>query len=85
MFNSKFTCGDPAVLPYVIIYSRKSDTVVHNVRLPRARQVLGVYASRLITLTIGIWCTVRGTGRCIPLSPYDKFVKYAPLLREEIG
>ncbi|GBO24477.1 hypothetical protein AVEN_81437-1 [Araneus ventricosus] len=50
-FNSNFTCGDPSILPYELIHSRNSDTVGHNVRLPRAWQVLGVYASRLTTAT----------------------------------
>ncbi|GBM22293.1 hypothetical protein AVEN_144664-1 [Araneus ventricosus] len=44
-FNSNFTCGDPPILPYELIH-----TVGHNLRLPRAWQVLDVYASRLITL-----------------------------------
>ncbi|GBM91479.1 hypothetical protein AVEN_237628-1 [Araneus ventricosus] len=35
--------------------------------------------------TTGIWCTVRYTALRAPLSSCDKFVKYAPLLREEIG
>ncbi|GBM68295.1 hypothetical protein AVEN_126833-1 [Araneus ventricosus] len=50
-FNSNFTCGDPTILPYELIHSRNRGSVGHNVRLPRARQVLEVYASRLITLT----------------------------------
>ncbi|GBM97979.1 hypothetical protein AVEN_166964-1 [Araneus ventricosus] len=50
-FNSNFTCGDPMILPYELIHSRNRGTVGHNVRLPRAWQVLDVYASRLITLT----------------------------------
>ncbi|GBM71447.1 hypothetical protein AVEN_127410-1 [Araneus ventricosus] len=50
-FNSNFTCDDPAILPYDLIHSRNRGTVGHNVRLPRAWQVLDVYASRLITLT----------------------------------
>ncbi|GBO04964.1 hypothetical protein AVEN_169708-1 [Araneus ventricosus] len=49
--NSNFTCGDPTILPYELIHSRNRGTVSHNVRLPRAWQVLDVYASRLITLT----------------------------------
>ncbi|GBM44987.1 hypothetical protein AVEN_225737-1 [Araneus ventricosus] len=84
-FNNNITCGDPTILPYELIHKRNRGTIVHDVRLPRARQVLGVYASRLITLTTGIWCTVRDTGVGIPLSPYDKFVKHPPLLREEIA
>ncbi|GBM20283.1 hypothetical protein AVEN_94560-1 [Araneus ventricosus] len=35
--------------------------------------------------TTGIWCTVRDTALRTPLSSCDKFVKHAPLLREEIG
>ncbi|GBN67670.1 hypothetical protein AVEN_81124-1 [Araneus ventricosus] len=50
-FNSNFTCGDPTILLYELIHNRNRGTVGHNVRLPRAWQVLGVYASRLITLT----------------------------------
>ncbi|GBN53260.1 hypothetical protein AVEN_77876-1 [Araneus ventricosus] len=50
-FNSNFTCGDLTILTYELIHSRNSGTVGHNVRLPRAWQVLDVYASRLITLT----------------------------------
>ncbi|GBN48371.1 hypothetical protein AVEN_150673-1 [Araneus ventricosus] len=50
-FNSNFTCGDPTILPYEFIHSRNRGTVGHNVCLPRAWQVLDVYASRLITLT----------------------------------
>ncbi|GBO38602.1 hypothetical protein AVEN_24270-1 [Araneus ventricosus] len=50
-FNSNFTCGDPAILPYELVHSRDRGTVGHNVRLPRAWQVLDVYASRLIMLT----------------------------------
>ncbi|GBL91907.1 hypothetical protein AVEN_172812-1 [Araneus ventricosus] len=90
--NSNFTCGDPTILPYERIHSRNRGTVGHNVRLPRAWQVFDVYASRLITLTgiwciytTGIWCTVRDTAFRTSLSSYDKFVKHAPLLREEIG
>ncbi|GBO12877.1 hypothetical protein AVEN_196542-1 [Araneus ventricosus] len=49
--NSNFTCGDPTILSYELIYSRNRGTVGHNVRLPRVWQVLDVYASRLITLT----------------------------------
>ncbi|GBM99752.1 hypothetical protein AVEN_268023-1 [Araneus ventricosus] len=48
-FNSNFTYGDPTILPYELIHSRKRDTVGHNVCLPRAWQVLDVYAPRLIT------------------------------------
>ncbi|GBL95844.1 hypothetical protein AVEN_227098-1 [Araneus ventricosus] len=51
-FNSNFTCGDPAILPYELIHSRNRGTVGHNVRLPRAWRVLDVYASRLRTLTL---------------------------------
>ncbi|GBO15446.1 hypothetical protein AVEN_147262-1 [Araneus ventricosus] len=50
-FNSNFKCVVPTILPYELIYSRNRGTVGHNVRLPRARQVFDVYASRLITLT----------------------------------
>ena len=50
-FNSDFTCGYPTILPYEPIYSRNRCTVDHNVLLPRAWQVLDVYASGLITLT----------------------------------
>ncbi|GBN40767.1 hypothetical protein AVEN_182374-1 [Araneus ventricosus] len=49
--NSNFTCGDQTILPYELIHRRNRVTVDHNVRLPRAWQVLDVYASRLITLT----------------------------------
>ncbi|GBM73505.1 hypothetical protein AVEN_205864-1 [Araneus ventricosus] len=51
LFNSNFTYGDTTILPYEIIQSRNCGTVDHNVRLPRAWQVLDVYASRLIKLT----------------------------------
>ncbi|GBN30913.1 hypothetical protein AVEN_152139-1 [Araneus ventricosus] len=44
-FNSNFTCGDPMILPYEPIQSRNRGTVGHNVRLPRAWQVLDVYTS----------------------------------------
>ncbi|GBN30606.1 hypothetical protein AVEN_162488-1 [Araneus ventricosus] len=50
-FDSNFTCGDPTIFSYELIHSRNRGTVGHNVRLPRAWQVLDVYASRLITLT----------------------------------
>ncbi|GBL88398.1 hypothetical protein AVEN_103047-1 [Araneus ventricosus] len=50
-FNNNFTCGDPTILPYELIHSRHRGTVGHNMRLPRAWQVLDVYASRLIALT----------------------------------
>ncbi|GBL77109.1 hypothetical protein AVEN_12751-1 [Araneus ventricosus] len=50
-FNSNFTCGDPTILPYELIHSRNRGTVGHNVRLPRAWQVLDVYSSRLTMLT----------------------------------
>ncbi|GBN85200.1 hypothetical protein AVEN_181959-1 [Araneus ventricosus] len=50
-FNTSFKCGDPTILPYELIHSRNRGTVGHNVRLPRARQVLDVYVSRIITLT----------------------------------
>ncbi|GBO32337.1 hypothetical protein AVEN_82284-1, partial [Araneus ventricosus] len=49
--QQQITCGDPTILPYELIHSRNRFTVVHNVRLSRAWQVLDVYASRLITLT----------------------------------
>ncbi|GBM46981.1 hypothetical protein AVEN_217284-1 [Araneus ventricosus] len=51
-FNSNFACGDPTILPYELIHSQSRGTVGHNVRLPRAWEVLDVYASRLITLTL---------------------------------
>ncbi|GBM78051.1 hypothetical protein AVEN_44581-1 [Araneus ventricosus] len=50
-FNSNFTCGYPTILPYELIHSRNRGTVGHNVRLPRACQVLDVDASHLITMT----------------------------------
>ncbi|GBO08184.1 hypothetical protein AVEN_74165-1 [Araneus ventricosus] len=50
-FNSNFTCGNPTILPYEVIHSRSRGTVGHNVRLPKAWQVLDVYTSRLIMLT----------------------------------
>ncbi|GBM79455.1 hypothetical protein AVEN_96313-1 [Araneus ventricosus] len=46
-FNNNFTCGEP----YELIH-RNRGTVGHNALLPRAWQVLDVYASRLITLTL---------------------------------
>ncbi|GBM10538.1 hypothetical protein AVEN_109331-1 [Araneus ventricosus] len=49
--NSNLTCSDPTILPYELIHSRNRCTVGHNVRLPRAWEVLDVYASRLITLS----------------------------------
>ncbi|GBN00103.1 hypothetical protein AVEN_145566-1 [Araneus ventricosus] len=49
--NSNFTCGYPTTLVYELIHSGNRCIVGHNVRLPRAWQVLDVYASRLITLT----------------------------------
>ncbi|GBO29815.1 hypothetical protein AVEN_192467-1 [Araneus ventricosus] len=50
-FYSNFTCGNLTILPYELIHSRNRGTVGHKVRLPRALQVLDVYASRLTTLT----------------------------------
>ncbi|GBN30221.1 hypothetical protein AVEN_180786-1, partial [Araneus ventricosus] len=50
-FNSNFMCGDPTILPYELIHNRNRGAVGHNGRLPRAWQVLDVYASRLITLS----------------------------------
>ncbi|GBN92565.1 hypothetical protein AVEN_162667-1 [Araneus ventricosus] len=50
-FNSIFTLGDPTILPYELIHSPIRGISGHNVRLPRAWQVLDVYASCLITLT----------------------------------
>ncbi|GBN10947.1 hypothetical protein AVEN_147280-1 [Araneus ventricosus] len=47
-FNSNFTCSDLKILPYELIHSRNRG---HKVHLPRAWQVLYVYAPRLITLT----------------------------------
>ncbi|GBN42011.1 hypothetical protein AVEN_87617-1 [Araneus ventricosus] len=55
-FNSHFTSGDPTILPYKLIHSRKCCTVGCNERLPRAWQILDVYSSRLITLTYGAAC-----------------------------
>ncbi|GBM83618.1 hypothetical protein AVEN_260295-1 [Araneus ventricosus] len=72
--NTNFTCGDPMILLYELIHSRNRGTVGHNVLLPRARQVLDVYPPHNPDTT-GIW---------LPLSSYDKFVKYSTLLREEI-
>ncbi|GBN62110.1 hypothetical protein AVEN_201463-1 [Araneus ventricosus] len=46
-FNSNFTCGET----YEFIHSRTRGTEGHNVRLPRAWQVLDFHASSLITLT----------------------------------
>ncbi|GBM07332.1 hypothetical protein AVEN_187877-1 [Araneus ventricosus] len=51
-FNSNFTCGDQMILLYELICSRNRGTFGHNVRLPRSWQVLDVYASHLITLTL---------------------------------
>ncbi|GBM47294.1 hypothetical protein AVEN_123489-1, partial [Araneus ventricosus] len=52
-FSSKFTCGDPTILPYELVHSRNVCTHIgHNVRLPRVWKVLDVYASFLITLTL---------------------------------
>ncbi|GBM06770.1 hypothetical protein AVEN_63009-1 [Araneus ventricosus] len=42
---------DPTILQHELIDSRSRGTVGHNVRLPRAWQVIDVYASGLITLT----------------------------------
>ncbi|GBL78845.1 hypothetical protein AVEN_48838-1 [Araneus ventricosus] len=50
-FNSNFTCGDPTILPYELIHNRNHGTVDNNVRLPRAWEVLDVYASCLTTRT----------------------------------
>ncbi|GBM83968.1 hypothetical protein AVEN_138081-1 [Araneus ventricosus] len=49
-FNSNFTCGDPTILPDELNHSRNRGIVGHNVRLPRAWQVLDAYASHLMTL-----------------------------------
>ncbi|GBN65955.1 hypothetical protein AVEN_79857-1 [Araneus ventricosus] len=81
-FNSNFACGDPTILPYELIHSRNRATVGHNVHLPRAWR-LRVPPHNADTT--GIWCTVRDTAIRAPLSSRDKFVKHAPLLREEIG
>ncbi|GBO23560.1 hypothetical protein AVEN_57003-1 [Araneus ventricosus] len=50
-FNSNFTRGDRTIMPYELIHSRNRDTIGHNVCMPRVRQVLDVYASRLIMPT----------------------------------
>ncbi|GBM80900.1 hypothetical protein AVEN_245604-1 [Araneus ventricosus] len=50
-FNSNFTCGDPTILPYELIHSQNRGIVGHNVHLPTAWHVLGIYAFLLITLT----------------------------------
>ncbi|GBM03916.1 hypothetical protein AVEN_185411-1 [Araneus ventricosus] len=50
-FNTNCKCGDPTILLYELIHSQNRGTVGPNMRLPRARQVLDVYASHLITLT----------------------------------
>ncbi|GBO06613.1 hypothetical protein AVEN_176518-1 [Araneus ventricosus] len=85
-FNSNFTFGDPTILPYELINSRNRGTVGHNVRLPRAWQVLDVYASRLITLTPPKYSAPCETLLSVHLfHPAIKFVKHAPLLREDIG
>ncbi|GBO35106.1 hypothetical protein AVEN_186566-1 [Araneus ventricosus] len=68
-FNSNFTCVDQTILPFELIHSRNRGTVGHNVRLPRAWQVLGCLRDPpLNTDTTGIWCTVRDTALRIPLS-----------------
>ncbi|GBM33221.1 hypothetical protein AVEN_28214-1 [Araneus ventricosus] len=51
-FNGNAKCGDPTILPFELIHNRNHGTVGHHVRLPRAWQVLDVYASRLIMLTL---------------------------------
>ncbi|GBO02430.1 hypothetical protein AVEN_79266-1 [Araneus ventricosus] len=48
-FSSNFTYGDPTILPYKFIRTRNRGTVGQNVRLPRAWQVLDVYASLTLT------------------------------------
>ncbi|GBO40281.1 hypothetical protein AVEN_155867-1 [Araneus ventricosus] len=82
----QFTCGDPTILPYELIYSRKRSTVGHNVRLSRTWEVLDVCASRLITLTPLEHGAPFETLLSVHLF-YSKikFVKHAPLLLEEIG
>ncbi|GBO28033.1 hypothetical protein AVEN_184629-1 [Araneus ventricosus] len=50
-FNRNFTCSDPTILPYELIYSQYCGIFGHIVRLPKAWQVLDVYASCLIILT----------------------------------
>ncbi|GBM04935.1 hypothetical protein AVEN_126088-1 [Araneus ventricosus] len=84
-FNSNFTCGDPTILPYELIHSQNSGTVGHSVRLPIAWQVFDVYANRLLTLTPPEYGAPCETLLSVPLSSCDKYVKHAPLLREEIG
>ncbi|GBM02554.1 hypothetical protein AVEN_178486-1 [Araneus ventricosus] len=86
-FNINFTCGDPTILPYEIIHSRNRVTIGHNVLLSMPWQILDVYASRLITLTSPEWCAPFETLLSLrtSFSSCDKFVKHAPLLREEIG
>ncbi|GBM05150.1 hypothetical protein AVEN_197712-1 [Araneus ventricosus] len=76
-FNSNFTCGEPTILPYELIHSRNRGTVGHNVRC--------LCISTYNADTTGLLCTVRDTARRTPLSSCDKFVKHAPLQREEIG
>ncbi|GBN73084.1 hypothetical protein AVEN_24698-1 [Araneus ventricosus] len=78
-FNSNFTCGDLTILQYELIHSRNRGTFDHNMRLPRAWQVLDVSTSRLIMLT------TPDTAIRTPPSSCDKFVKHAPLLYKEIG
>ncbi|GBO46421.1 hypothetical protein AVEN_86904-1 [Araneus ventricosus] len=72
-FNSNFKCGELTILPYELIHSRNRGTVGHI--------VLDIYAFRFLTLTLPKYRAPLRT----PRSSCDKFVKHAPLLREEIG
>ncbi|GBM21928.1 hypothetical protein AVEN_187932-1 [Araneus ventricosus] len=84
-FNSNFMCGDPTILPYELTHSRNLGTAGRNVRQPSSWQALDVYASPHNADTTRIWCTMRDTALRTPLSFCEKFVKNAPLLRDEIG
>nr|GBN12783.1 hypothetical protein AVEN_130697-1 [Araneus ventricosus] len=65
---------------------RNRGTVGNNLLLPRAWQVLDVYASRLVTLTLPEYGASCETLLSVHLfHPAIKFVKHSPLLREEIG
>ncbi|GBN78375.1 hypothetical protein AVEN_258015-1 [Araneus ventricosus] len=85
-FNRNFTCSDQTILPHELIHSRNRGTVGHNVRLPRAWQVLDVSASRLITLTApkcGALCETLHSVHIF--HPAISLSSMPSIMREEIG
>ncbi|GBO10640.1 hypothetical protein AVEN_15865-1 [Araneus ventricosus] len=83
--NSNFPCGDPTILPYEFIHSQNLALLVTTCACPGRGKSLCLRVPPHNADTTGIWCTVRGIDLRTPHSSCDKFVKHAPLLREEIG